>query len=68
MSWCCFVVCYLERILYVCGLEILNKSKMKKKEIKLVDAEPMDVLYQDARQIIETARSNAVRSVDFCRV
>ena len=68
MSWCCFVVCYLERILYVCGLEILNKSKMKKKEIKLVDAEPMDVLYQDARQIIETARSNVVRSVDFCRV
>ena len=28
----------------------------------------VDVLYQDARQIIETARSNAVRSVDFCRV
>ena len=41
---------------------------MKKKEIRLVDIEPMDVLYQDARQIIETARSNAVRSVDFCRV
>ena len=28
----------------------------------------MDVLYQDIRQIIETSRSNAVRSVDFCRV
>ena len=25
-------------------------------------------LVQDARQIIETARKNAVRSVDFCRV
>jgi predicted nuclease of restriction endonuclease-like (RecB) superfamily len=42
---------------------------MKKKEIKLVNSiEPMDMLYQDARQIIEAARSNAVRSVDFCRV
>lgn len=30
--------------------------------------EPMDALYQDIRQIIETSRSNAVRSVDFCRV
>ena len=29
---------------------------------------PIDSLYQDACQIIETARSNAVRSVDFCRV
>jgi hypothetical protein len=29
---------------------------------------PMDTLYQDIRQIIETSRSNAVRSVDFCRV
>ena len=28
----------------------------------------MDALYQDIRQIIETSRSNAVRSVDFCRV
>lgn len=28
----------------------------------------IDTLYSDARQIIETARSNAVRSVDFCRV
>ena len=25
-------------------------------------------LVQDAKQIIETARENAVRSVDFCRV
>ena len=25
-------------------------------------------LIQDAKQIIETARENAVRSVDFCRV
>ena len=29
---------------------------------------PMDALYQDIRQIIETSRSNAVRSVDFYRV
>ena len=28
----------------------------------------MDVLVQDVQKIIETARSNAVRSVDFCRV
>lgn len=26
------------------------------------------MLYQDVRQIIETARKNAVHSVDFCRV
>lgn len=28
----------------------------------------MKVFYSDARQIIENARTNAVRSVDFCRV
>ena len=28
----------------------------------------LTALYQDIRQIIETSRSNAVRSVDFCRV
>ena len=28
----------------------------------------LDTLYSDVRQIIETARSKAVRSVDFCRV
>ena len=28
----------------------------------------MDMLYSDVRRIIETARGNAVRSVDFCRV
>ena len=41
---------------------------MKKKETNLVTTVPIDALYQDACQIIETARSNAVRSVDFCRV
>ena len=41
---------------------------MKKKETNLVTTAPIDALYQDACQIIETARSNAVRSVDFCRV
>lgn len=28
----------------------------------------MDALYSEARQIIESSRANAVRSVDFCRV
>lgn len=28
----------------------------------------IDSFYQDVRQIIETARKNAVHSVDFCRV
>ncbi len=41
---------------------------MKKDEAKLVKNESIDTLYQDACQIIENARSNAVRSVDFCRV
>ena len=41
---------------------------MKKDEAKLVKIESIDTLYQDACQIIENARSNAVRSVDFCRV
>lgn len=27
-----------------------------------------DILLRDVRSIIESARSNAVRSVDFCRV
>ncbi len=35
---------------------------MKSKEVISVK------LVQDAKQIIETARENAVRSVDFCRV
>ena len=39
-----------------------------KKETNLMTFTPIDSLYQDACQIIETARSNAVRSVDFCRV
>ena len=41
---------------------------MKKDETKLVKIESIDTLYQDACQIIKNARSNAVRSVDFCRV
>ena len=32
------------------------------------DITTVSSLYSDARQIIESARSNAVRSVDFCRV
>ena len=41
---------------------------MKKNDAELVKIESIDTLYQDACQIIETARCNAVRSVDFCRV
>jgi len=41
---------------------------MKKNETELVKIESIDTLYQDACRIIENARSNAVRSVDFCRV
>lgn len=35
---------------------------------KAVVSPIMETFYSDARQIIENARSNAVRSVDFCRV
>jgi hypothetical protein len=41
---------------------------MKKNDAELVKIESIDTLYQDACQIIENARCNAVRSVDFCRV
>ena len=41
---------------------------MKKNEAELVKIESIDTLYQDTCQIIENARSNDVRSVDFCRV
>ena len=34
----------------------------------IVSAVSTESLIQDLRQIIETARANAVRSVDFCRV
>ena len=33
-----------------------------------MDLKNSNSFYEDVRQIIETARSNAVRSVDFCRV
>ena len=36
--------------------------------MELKAKEVVDTLYSDVRQIIESARSNAVRSVDFCRV
>ena len=38
------------------------------KNIVMGEQPQMNTLYSDVRQIIETARSNAVRSVDFCRV
>ncbi len=41
---------------------------MKQKDISTIEERPIESLYQDARLIIEQTRSNAVRSVDFCRV
>ena len=42
---------------------------MKKKDLVAANnPASMEPLYQDARQIIEDARKNAVRSVDFNRV
>ena len=35
---------------------------------EVTEERTIESLYQDARSIIEQARSNAVRSVDFCRV
>ncbi len=39
-----------------------------KNENLTLQLQKMDMLYSDIRQIIETSRNNAVRSVDFCRV
>ena len=41
---------------------------MKQKDLSINKERPLESLYQDARLIIEQTRSNAVRSVDFCRV
>ena len=41
---------------------------MKQKDLNINKERPLESLYQDARLIIEQTRSNAVRSVDFCRV
>ena len=41
---------------------------MKQIVVNTSESEAIASLYQDARLIIEQARSNAVRSVDFCRV
>ena len=38
------------------------------KENQSLQVQQLDTLYSDVRQIIETSRNNAVRSVDFCRV
>ena len=38
------------------------------KENQSWQVQQLDTLYSDVRQIIETSRNNAVRSVDFCRV
>ena len=55
----------------ICG-EILvslrsNRAHMKQENSSL-QVQQLDTLYNDVRQIIETSRNNAVRSVDFCRV
>ena len=42
-------------------------NEIEKKD-GIVSAVSTESLIQDLRQIIETARANAVRSVDFCRV
>ncbi len=39
-----------------------------KNENLTLQLQKMDMLYSDIRQIIESSRNNAVRSVDFCRV
>lgn len=54
------------------GLIKLRISMGKKQELSSLQSavEPLilDTFFDDVRQIIETARSHAVRSVDFCRV
>ena len=50
---------------------ICSKSFVLREESTKYDANPNynnDNFIQDVRKIIETARSNAVRSIDFCRV
>lgn len=44
------------------------KAQIWKKENQSWQVQQLDTLYSDVRQIIETSRNNAVRSVDFCRV
>lgn len=41
---------------------------MEENKIIANNEQKLESLYADAKQIIESARSNAVRSVDFCRV
>ena len=41
---------------------------MKQKDLSMSEERSIKSLFQDARLIIEQARNNAVRSVDFCRV
>ena len=44
------------------------KGANMEKENQSWQVQQLDTLYSDVRQIIETSRNNAVRSVDFCRV
>ena len=62
------VVCGEEEyIMIFCVYLHQNSSSMKNENLTL-QLQKMDMLYSDIRQIIETSRNNAVRSVDFCRV
>ena len=45
-----------------------NKSILSKREDSVVISPQFEVFFSDVRRIIEEARNNAVRSVDFCRV
>ena len=47
----------------------MNEERgMKQNDLSVSEERSIESLYQDARNIIESARNNAVRSVDFCRV
>lgn len=46
---------------------VVNSVMEARKSITNND-QKLESLYSDARAIIESARTNAVRSVDFCRV
>lgn len=46
----------------------MKNENMKEKQLNINEEHSFKMLYLDARDIIEKARKNAVRSVDFCRV
>ena len=46
----------------------MKDESMKQNRLNINEERSFELLYTDARNIIEKARENAVRSVDFCRV